>query len=408
MRKKRITVWLCALAMLLSCAAPVAGAAEGVSLELQVPETLPPAGECFEVRLLLTENPGVNTVQIILSYNHAALRCVGIEQGELLRGMLSAENPDAKAGAVIAAAAVEPVTAAGELADFTFEVLIPGEANFSLKGSKFGRDDAEFPLAGTLTYIEAEPQEAEEPITPPSVPDREPAAPPDAPTEDAPPEEPTDAPPDVPPEESTEEPPDAPTGGSPAQAEDEAVLFHFSDVEGHWAEAEIGRAAGMGLVNGREDGSFAPNAKMTRAELVTVLWRMEGKPEASRTLGFPDVSADSWYADAVQWAAAEGIVKGNENGSFDPNSNITREQLAVILFRMSGGVSGMELIFADTYDEHYQDSGEVSAWAKSGVYWAIYKGLIKGTTADMLSPKNTASRAEVVTLLLRYADKIMR
>lgn len=190
----------------------------------------------------------------------------------------------------------------------------------------------------------------------------------------------------------------------------EAILFgiaDFSDVpESHWAYESVRKAAQFGLTAGRGDGSFAPDADMTRAEFVTMLHRMEGSPKAGASASFADVAADSWYAPAVDWAAENGLVNGVDETHFGTEQTITRQELVTVLYRLSGGVSGAEVMFTSVYDEHFADSDAIAPWAKAAMYWGVYKGLISGTAADALSPEGTATRAQVAAILVRYTEKV--
>lgn len=371
MRGKKPILWVCIFTMLLSCFCLSAGAAETVSLELQIPAALPAVGETFEAVLSVTENPGISSAGVALSYNRAVLRCTDMENGELLNGTLCVSNPAAKSGAMLGAVSEPSFSGTGVLVVYTFEVLAPGNSDFSLKGSEFSDGENSLRIALTLSSG----GEAGGAGAVPSVP---------------------------------EQPPVSPSGSGGEQIEEvPPPRIVFPDVKADsWAAENISRAAAMGLVTGRPDGNFDPNGKMTRAEFATVLWRLNGSPQASKTADFPDVSSSNWFCEAVSWAAEQGIVNGTEVG-FSPNGEITREQIATILFRMSGGVSGAEMMFRSTYESNYEDSEEVHSWAQSGMYWCIYKELIKGTSDTTLSPRKAATRAEVVTLVLRYADKMM-
>lgn len=174
----------------------------------------------------------------------------------------------------------------------------------------------------------------------------------------------------------------------------------FGDIEGHWAAEAIQYVFANDLMNGVSETHFDPDGTMTRAMLVTVLWRMEGEPEVAAADEFIDVEPGAWYSDAVLWADAHGIVNGVGGGRFAPTDHISREQLATMLYRYArykeqdtsaeAGLSG------------YADGGAVSAWALEAMEWACGKELITGKNGDRLAPQDTATRAEVATLLMRY------
>ena len=136
---------------------------------------------------------------------------------------------------------------------------------------------------------------------------------------------------------------------------------------------------------------------MTRAMLVTALWREAGSPVVNYAMDFDDVDEDQWYTEAVRWAASEGIVTGTGKG-FSPDAALTRESLAAILFRYAGGqVSADDL-------SGYADGAGVSAWAREAMNWAVAQGLITGKSGGRLDPGGTASRAEVSAILMRYVQ----
>ena len=174
----------------------------------------------------------------------------------------------------------------------------------------------------------------------------------------------------------------------------------FKDVtEKDWFYDAVNYATSHGLMNGVDDGVFAPNEPMTRAMLVTVLWRYEDSPEAKPS-SFTDLTAD-WYKNAVAWAAENGIVNGVGDGKFDPNGNITREQLAAILYRYAekkgidvskhGDLSG------------FSDRTKVSAWAADAIAWTVGAELITGSDGK-LDPQGNATRAQVATILMRFIE----
>lgn len=184
-------------------------------------------------------------------------------------------------------------------------------------------------------------------------------------------------------------------------------LADFVDVGAeHWAYDSVKKAVALGLVTGRGDGVFDPAATMSRAEAATMLWRMAGSPELAAESAFADVVAGSWYETAVSWAAASGVMNGVDAAHFAPMQNITRQELITVLFRMAGGVSGMEVMFASVYDAQFADNGDVAPWAKSAMYWGVYKELIRGTAENTLSPVQAVTRAEAAAILVRYTEKV--
>ena len=171
----------------------------------------------------------------------------------------------------------------------------------------------------------------------------------------------------------------------------------FADLEGHWAQADALLCAGAGLFEGDSSGSFLPDGQMTRAQLATLLWRMAGCPEGTGESAFSDVAEDAWYAQAVAWAAEAGIVTGVGGGRFDPEGTVTREQLAVMICRDVMGEAAAGSDAADTF----ADSDQISGWARGSVGWAVYFGLLTGKPGNLLDPQGAVTRAEAAALLAR-------
>ena len=149
--------------------------------------------------------------------------------------------------------------------------------------------------------------------------------------------------------------------------------------------------------------AFAPETEMTRSMLVTVLWRLAGQPAAASGIDFTDVAAGQWYSDAVKWASANGVVNGMTANTFGVSGNITREQMAAMLYRYAQ-YAGLDTT-ASVDLSIYKDSGDISAYAEDAMAWAVANGLIGGMTADTLVPGGNATRAQVATILVRFAEK---
>ena len=181
----------------------------------------------------------------------------------------------------------------------------------------------------------------------------------------------------------------------------------FMDVKpGSWYYKSIVYAVSNGLMNGVGDSKFEPEEGMTRAMLVTVLWRYEGSPK-QRPSTFSDVRRGQWYSEAVSWAAKNGIVTGVGDNKFEPDTQITREQIATILYRYA------QKKRADTSARGslsaFPDNGKVNGWAKTALQWCVGEGLIGGTNENgrvYLDPQGTATRAQVATILMRYIEKL--
>ncbi|SHH75397.1 Outer membrane protein assembly factor BamB, contains PQQ-like beta-propeller repeat [Sporobacter termitidis DSM 10068] len=173
-----------------------------------------------------------------------------------------------------------------------------------------------------------------------------------------------------------------------------------------WFYDAVQYAGRNGLMGGTTATTFDPGANTTRAMLVTVLYRLAGKPAASGISSFTDVKSGEWYADAVVWASANGIVDGYGNGLFGTNDAITREQMAVILYRYAK-YKGCD-VTKTTALTAYADASAVDSWASTAMTWVVAEGLITGTTATTLSPTGIASRAQAATILMRYVKNVTK
>ena len=179
----------------------------------------------------------------------------------------------------------------------------------------------------------------------------------------------------------------------------------FNDVKASdWFASAVDFASSHELFQGVGDGNFAPKFPMTRAMLVTVLYRLQDEPATSGKVSFNDVPADNWYAKAVAWAAEEGIVLGNGSG-FAPNDNITREQIATILYRYMQYLGNDVSAKGDL--SKFKDNKNVSSWAQDAMGWAVSVGLFQGDDNGNLNPGSNATRAEVATLMQRLVKMLV-
>ncbi len=158
------------------------------------------------------------------------------------------------------------------------------------------------------------------------------------------------------------------------------------------------------LFNGISENHFSAQGNVTRAMLATVLYRMASEPPIDPTDAlFTDVSADSWYASGIAWSHQEGIVKGMGNLIFAPNNHVTRQQLAVMLYRYAQAHSDMEQTHADVLDS-FKDTQFIENWAWDAMLWAVNEGIITGDTQGNLNPNGPATRAETATMLKRFME----
>ncbi len=359
--KKRITAGILALALLLAFA-PAALAATSPLLRVSAPEELPAVGKTFTVTAELSDNPGMTALECTLAFDAARVECTGVSTGSVLGGMLTATNESYSANsAKVVAASASAVTGGGTVAAFTFRVLSGGDANFRLTDIVFGDSDCNEISCRTETAAG---------------------------------------------KDNTGESNESGTTAAPTTPAETPAATTFSDVPASfWGYSAIERAASTGLAGGFPDGTFRPNAAVSRAQFVQMLWNMAGKPEAASTASFTDVPTDAWYLPALSWAVETGCAGGVGGGRFSPNGSVTRQQAMAMLFRYAGGQSGGEALFTSVYDAQFADSAAIAAWAKPAVYWAVFHEVISGVGADRIAPTAPATRAQVAAILLRYLDQ---
>lgn len=175
----------------------------------------------------------------------------------------------------------------------------------------------------------------------------------------------------------------------------------FADLDPNgWYRSYVEYMLENKYMDGISDSCFDPDGTVTRAQLVTILYRIAGAPTtAGLSNPFADVKGGSWYYDAVVWAAAGGIVNGVTDDRFAPDSNITREQLAVILYRCSGASSPAENAL-----NAYSDKGDISSYAVDAMKWAVGSNIMNGLSETRLAPGATATRAQAAAMLVRYVE----
>ena len=176
----------------------------------------------------------------------------------------------------------------------------------------------------------------------------------------------------------------------------------YADVApGSWYEAAVNQVTEPGYMEGVSDTQFAPDAYVTRATVVTVLWRMEGSPLPAATVSFGDVNPSAWYGQAAAWAKENGIANGDTRGDFKPEQFVTRQELAAFLTRYDA-YRGSEL--AEGTLGLYSDAGEISAWAEESMAHAVGMGLLEGA-GGKLSPTASATRAQLAVILQRLTTQ---
>ena len=176
----------------------------------------------------------------------------------------------------------------------------------------------------------------------------------------------------------------------------------FTDVgSGDWFYEDVLYVYNQGLMEGTGADTFSPDAAVTRGQVVTILWRMAGSPAVNFAMDFSDVTEDTWCAEAIRWAASEGIAQGFADGSFGQDVYVSREQLAAFLYRevqhQGGGFTGMWY-----FPLNYPDIEELGAFADEAMHWCVMTGVLQGTADGRLAPKATADRAQLSAILHRY------
>lgn len=186
----------------------------------------------------------------------------------------------------------------------------------------------------------------------------------------------------------------------------DSALNPFTDVtESDWFFGDVLYAFRNRLLLGLTDSTFGPNELLTRAMLVTILWRAEGKPQVNYIMPFADVNPESYYAEAVRWAASEGIVKGVSDTGFAPNSSITREQIAAIIHRYAK-YKGYDISSGEnTNILSYIDYEDISEYAIPAIQYAAALEIMKGKTDTTINPSDNATRAEAAAILHRFIEK---
>lgn len=180
----------------------------------------------------------------------------------------------------------------------------------------------------------------------------------------------------------------------------------FNDVSANdWFASAVDYVTGKGMMNGTADNTFSPKANTTRGMVVTVLYRLENQPSTSAA-SFTDVASGAYYANAVAWANANGIVSGYGSGKFGPNDKVTREQFAAILYRYAQYKKYDVSVGEDTNILSYNDAQSISSYAIPAIQWACGAGVVTGKSGSKLDPKGNATRAEVAAMLMRFCENV--
>ena len=411
--RKNIGILCLTLVMLVSIWAPGL-AAEGAIFVVTIPEAEVAEGEIFDVTVELKNNPVFYAIQFTLAFDHDAMKCTGIRLGPLMENMLSVKNPNASNGAIVLGATTDGAEGDGLVATLRFRASVSGKlTGFSLEDFFISDADANsYEVSvrydqGTETPSAGDPEEPWPEEEDPWGSDL-PAGPVSG---DAGSGSPAQGGAISPSGSGTE--PSIGSGGQTSEgvldpASQTAQSIDFPDIQNHWGREAILRAAELGLFKGYDDGRFGPNDPVTRVQLVTVLYRLSGSPETEIDNPFDDIGKEiPEFQRAVSWAYKNGYVNGRTETTFDPRSPISRQETMTILFRYSGGQSGLEVMFTSIYDDSFADSDQIASWAKKAVYWGVYKEIIKGTSEVTIDPKGVATRAQMATILVNYITKFV-
>ena len=168
---------------------------------------------------------------------------------------------------------------------------------------------------------------------------------------------------------------------------------------GTWYHEAVDYVLRNGLMNGYSSGTFGPNDNLSRAQFAQILFNKEGRPVVNYLLQYGDVATGAWYTEAIRWATSRGVVGGYGNGNFGPNDNITREQLAVMLWRYAGSPA------ATDKELHFTDADQASGFALEALRWAVENGIINGYGDGRLGPQGLATRAQVAQMLMNFLNK---
>ncbi len=399
--KKCLIVCLLVLSIV-SIMIPVGAASENAVFDIRTPAELPKTGDEFEVAVELTNNPGFCAIEFVLTYDANAMECVDAVTDDVLAGSLSVTNPEADEGAIVVAASLKRLEGDGTLALYYFkanqditafdfklkDIILVDENNGNIEYEVAGGKEAEnTPVIPDDTNDSGEAEDKPEEILP------------DSPVIDTPPYNDDFS------KEEAESVPPVSEPDSEGETEEEGAEHTFPDVVGHWAEKYVSEAVKHGLFMGDTEGNFNPDDNVTRAQFVTVLWRMAGRPDVSTKLPFADIEDQiPEFKKAITWGYANGYIKGTSDTTFEPSATLTREAGMKILHSYSGGKIGKEIQLYAVYDGIFKDSKEISDWAKNSLYWGVYNKMISGTSSDTLSPKGTATRAQLAKILVDYLN----
>lgn len=356
MKKKPYLAWLLSLCICLSMI-PTAMAA-GTEIKVMPPGQLPAVGETVTVEVAITGNPGIAAAQFTLAYDTVVLECTAAEVGSVLQGTLAATNTEALSGAAVVAASSTEKMGDGTLATFTFRVIGRGDPGFSLVNTQlYNEAGKELPYT-----VSGAPEETVTPVKPPI------------------------------------------SEGS--GEEDEQAEPLFADIDEHPYESYIEEAVERGLFQGYANGTFAPENSVTRGAFVTVLWRMAGKPMPNQKTPFTDIGKVSTeFQLAIAWAYENGLINGRTATTFAPADPVSRQAALKILLQYSGGVSNVNPLYLQLYQDGFKDCAGKPDWVQNAMFWGYYNRMIDSDVNDALHPAVAATRAQLAKMFVVYTER---
>lgn len=338
-------------------------------------------GDTVKLTVDMSNNPGIASVVLDVSYNNKYLSLTSKPVfSELFTENLDSEDLSIVPFTLFSYDALKDITESGALATLTFKVAEDAPSGDYIVALSYDEEnvfDVDFnnvsfeTVAGKIT-VEG----------------------------DVPPVSAEDAP-------AVYEPILDKPGTDEPKEEEALIVPKFADTSGHWAVKYINDSVDLGLFRGDENGNFNPEQKITRAQFITVLWRMAGSPDMEATHSFDDVDGQSEeFQKAIAWGHGKGYVSGISETEFDPNGMLTREAGMKMLHYYSGGKVGQEAMFYKIYDGLIKDVAEIADWAKKSVYWGIYYEMISGTDNLTISPKSAMTRAQMAKIMVTYHNNV--
>ncbi len=411
-----------ALTLLLTFLLCVTVRAAAPRLEVHLPAGPVEAGEEFTVTADLTGNPGILDMQFTLAFDKDKMECEDAAIGELLsrQTSMTAANSDAKSGAILAAVSMEAMTGDGpvgvfrfrakeKLSDFHFSIeditlsdrdgnkldVLVTDAETSGGNSAASNGNASNGSGATSSSNTSNGSGAASNGSNAANNGSGAASSGNGATSGG---------------SNAANNGSASGGNGAANSESETIQTNatppFADIAGTWAESYIRTVAERNLFQGYSDGTFRPDNRLTRAQFMMVLWNLAGRPAPSAESPFEDMRTQiDNFQKAVAWAYEKGYVNGTSAATFSPGEPLTRQAAVKILFAYNGSKRGPEALLTQVYDEQYEDSGRISSWAKSAMYWAVYQTILSGTSSTTLDPGGAVTRAQLAAIMTRYTDR---